>query len=1025
MSVLSTERVDYLQRTIIHSHLSTDAESIRSNPGLNKLTRIKGIGRLFKDPNVIGSNKDKRPPSEDILTGLYTYKIPMMFLVRGSASGIQIHFGISYQDPNQKTTKLENNLNTLTSLLNSLYPTIEYSSSGSLEELLAFPLSGIGMGIPTIKSPDPYDMALPIDRLIRAMRGNDWACLILAEPISETMVGKLRDSIINEMRFVQSAVVAGSPKPLGDYYMKLLESQLAILTSSQVLGCWRTGVYLLGNEESYYYLASVWRGLFSGNMSMPEPIYVVDCRQVAKRLAIEGSLPETPAEKGPGFFHHPFQFQTLLASNQLAAFVGLPNLETSGFSITTVPNFDSVSPIHMGNGKTVSIGHIIDGSISTSNNYTIDVESLKRHVFVAGVTGSGKTNTILSILKQLDLCDLPFTIIEPAKTEYRAMIKDSDLKHKIQIFTLGNENVSRFRLNPFEVPAGIPVGVHIDLLRSVFSVSFGMWTPLPQILEQCLHSIYLDHGWDVTRNINRRLSERSEMTEEAFPTLSELQCKVDEVINLLGYEQKVTGDMRAALHVRIDALRMGGKGRMLDIRHSIPTGSWLEQPTIFELENMGDDDDKSFMMALLLIRLAEHRRTMGQSQNIRHVLVIEEAHRLLSNVGQRYQEESNPRGKAVETFSSLLSEIRAYGQGVIIADQVPVRLAPEIIKNTTLKISHRIVAADDRAIMAGAMAMSEEQARALTTIRVGEAAIFSEGDDVPLLVKISQMKNTTGRIIVTDEEVSEYMKSMPINHDPKFFVSHVGCANSDSNNEIGCEIARSIVESHSFQRDFNRLILSMVEDDNSLPRLWPQIVEHINSKNFWRDKERTLRCLIARAAYWFANHRGSQGGWTYEATRVLAECIRMLLTTYQFGENWTKGIEAFRSIMYKLHNREVPPYHDCERICTQKIPLCLYRHAVQDLLYKPELAIQWDLAGKEGRMNETGISATWKHCLNAAQLVNEWHSSQVEALKRIGLCYAQLRISTNQNILPEVGAYIMDKLIHNVTLSKKEETNTD
>src|SRR6202007_2335742 len=107
------------------------------------------------------------------------------------------------------------------------------------------------------------------------------------------------------------------------------------------------------------------------------------------------------------------------------------------------------------------------------------------------------------------------------------------------------------------------------------------------------------------------------------------------------------------------------------------------------------------LRGLLLIRLAEYRRYPGQESVLKHLLVIEEAHRLLTNVGQRQsEEEANPRGKAVEAFSNLLSEIRAYGQGVIVADQVPVKLAPDVIKNTNLKIVHRIVAEDDRTVLA-------------------------------------------------------------------------------------------------------------------------------------------------------------------------------------------------------------------------------------------------------------------------------------------------------------------------------------
>jgi hypothetical protein len=156
-----------------------------------------------------------------------------------------------------------------------------------------------------------------------------------------------------------------------------------------------------------------------------------------------------------------------------------------------------------------------------------------------------------------------------------------------------------------------------------------------------------------------------------------------------------------------------------------------------------DDDDKAFVIGLIMIRLVEHRRLQGQIGELRHILVIEEGPRLLRNVGSRSNDrEADPRCKAVEAFSNLLSEIRAYGQEVVvvISDQVPIRLAPDVIKNTNLKIAHRVVAEDDRLALASSLSTNELQANSLVTLKIGEAAVHSIGDDYPLLVKMDLVK---------------------------------------------------------------------------------------------------------------------------------------------------------------------------------------------------------------------------------------------------------------------------------------------
>ena len=173
--------------------------------------------------------------------------------------------------------------------------------------------------------------------------------------------------------------------------------------------------------------------------------------------------------------------------------------------------------------------------------------------------------------------------------------------------------------------------------------------------------------------------------------------------------------------------------------------SLLGGPAILELERLADESDKAFLMGLLLIRLAEFRRGQQRAAGpdhapgdaFRHVLVIEEAHRLLANVDPGSADDNRARAQAVESFSNLLAEIRAYGQGIVVVDQVPTKLAPDVVKNTNLKIAHRIVEEADRRVLAGSMSMSDSQMAALASLARGEAAVFGDGDDAPILVHMT------------------------------------------------------------------------------------------------------------------------------------------------------------------------------------------------------------------------------------------------------------------------------------------------
>lgn len=1022
MNSISTTHIDYLQRTGFGSKsLAGNIPVTTAPPHLRGLWHIREVSHVEKQPAVKTEQKI-RILSEDALIGLFGYKIPLGFIVRGTPNQVAIHIG-SWAPATQKdmsSSVITNRQAIVKSVLRSLYPAIKMAQAS--EDLGGLPLGGFVLGIPTAKSPDPKDGAIALDRLLRAMSGTNWACMILAEPVDEGVTSDLRHHVIEEMRTLQVASQSGeSPKPLLEHYSELLKMSLQTLTLGLSIGMWRTGVFLLGDHDSYYRLASLWRGIYSGEESLPESIQVLDSNFVVK-LASSWSLPDTTGQRGPGHYQHPLEYQTLLTSRQLAAYVHLPELETSGFSMSMIPSFDTVPPTIDGS-VSINLGNVVRNAEPIDQSYAIRRDDLTRHIFIAGVTGTGKTNTIFRLLEQCDQTNVPFLVVEPAKTEYRALLNNSKLAQNLQIFTLGNERVSPFRLNPFEVLPGVQVGVHLDLLRSVFSVSFGMWTPLPQVLEQCLYGIYSDRGWDITGDSNRRLDANSDRSL-ASPTLSDFAAKVDEVTAKLGYEARVTADVRAALLTRINGLRTGGKGRMLDVRRSLPMSLLLEQPTILELEGMGDDDDKAFVMGLLLIRLVEYRRSAGQSHELQHLLVIEEAHRLLTNVGlQSKQEEANPRGKAVEGFANLLAEIRAYGQGVIIADQVPVKLAPDVIKNTNLKIVHRTVAADDRQTLAGAMAMNDKQCQALAILPRGQAAAFSEGDDAPVLIQVPLVKDQTGQQVPNDAQVADTIRSRNrIQSLRATFMRLPACAVTCADNDWACAIATRIVEDAAFQRIFARIIQSILEDPNALDRLWPDLLSVVRPKRPEQMKDMDLlRSLATHSADWFSQRRGAQAEWSYSITDIFSAKLRQMLLDKITQDGSATARTEFQKYALEILARRDNPFPMCSRICRQQPSVCLYRYAAADLIQVGSFAQVWhdeassDLVSRDGNYGQL-----WERCVDAGFEMIEfadsrWQETKIEsadnAARCASLCFGQQMSFQEKSISAQNGLELMERLI--------------
>src|SRR5262249_6285112 len=86
--------------------------------------------------------------------------------------------------------------------------------------------------------------------------------------------------------------------------------------------------------------------------------------------------------------------------------------------------------------------------------------------------------------------------------------------------------------------------------------------------------------------------------------------------------------------------------------------------------------------------------------------------------------------------TDMLAEMRAYGEGFIVADQVPTKLAPETLKNSNVKILHRLVAPDDRAAVAGTVNLTDAQSRHLATLPPGVAVVHDDRIGSAVLVRM-------------------------------------------------------------------------------------------------------------------------------------------------------------------------------------------------------------------------------------------------------------------------------------------------
>lgn len=549
-----------------------------------------------------------------------------------------------------------------------------------------------------------------------------------------------------------------------DYVIKRLNAQLERFEEGLGGGMWNTGVYLLTKDDNVARSATLQlKSIISGKNSHLEPIRIHKVTNLFRRdngnnkfrkSLVQYTMPIVPiaftdSNNKTSVLYNPFeggesQLSTMLTTEELACLVNFPQRSVPGISvIDSTPDF-SLRPNNE-NGDGINIGKLLYTFSETNLEISIPPRTLIRHSLITGVNGSGKTNTVLNLLQETAKRDVPFMVIEPAKTEYvdwaisynKELVADQDnglrqTEKPIRIFMPGkkvykwhNDNgkleefqIDSLRFNPFEVIGEGPSKVlaHIDRIKATFGAAFPMYDILPVIMETLLFHIYKDC-----------LDESGNSTIR-YPQMLTMRACLEGVVNSMGYDQRNRDNIKAAMQVRINSLLNGWKKELFDNPRLMDL-SWDELfngRCVINLSAMGDDTDRAFVMSLLLQFLYEHRIEESEKEGfsfnanqLRHLVVIEEAHRVMSY----NPDPDSAQAKCGQLFSNMLSEIRAYGQGMVIVDQVPGRLIPDAIKNTNLKIIHRLIASDDIDAVSSSMGLTSDQRTIIPRLATGQAVV--------------------------------------------------------------------------------------------------------------------------------------------------------------------------------------------------------------------------------------------------------------------------------------------------------------
>lgn len=619
---------------------------------------------------------ESRHPLADVLAGLARARVPLLLLVQGGSRGVHLALPRGATD----TVGWTRSVLAPGSLLEQTGPPVLRPPQAVVNGLRYALLPGSG------------DSATRTDRTslpglgrLLLMPGDDWSLLVRLDPLSVVAGMELRSELVacsSALAPHRTHTVSTDPRhsrsveePEVVRLLDHLDTMLRHLEGAESSGLWFATVELnAGSTPEVDMLTSV-----AASVLEDEPFS--GGRWTGDRL-IAQPRPDLPLPT------------SLLSTLDVAAILSPPSESVPGLEVTVQPPAGRTRQRHE---KPLPLGTWS----GVDEEFAISLEDLEGHGFVTGTTGSGKSTTTQRLLAGLwNEHQVSFLVVDPVKADYEAVAPS--LRGGLHVL-----DAADLRLNVLEPYEGFSRRTHLELVSNAFKGSFTLPSPVPYIVSQLFEL----------------LIARAEY--EPSPTLHELRDLLDPFVTALGYDSEISSNIRASLGTRLSLLLSPTKAERLAAPSTHHLNSLFEQPTVVQLANLGDDEERAFLMAVLTLFVYERARSLGPSPSVRHVTVLEEAHRILPEPRSSDPENGDASSVSARLLTQMLAEIRSYGESVLVVDQSPSAVARDVVKNTNLKIAHKVLDPSDREVIGGSMGLSDERQDSIGTLARGQALILS------------------------------------------------------------------------------------------------------------------------------------------------------------------------------------------------------------------------------------------------------------------------------------------------------------
>jgi hypothetical protein len=376
----------------------------------------------------------------------------------------------------------------------------------------------------------------------------------------------------------------------------------------------------------------------------------------------------------------------------------------------------------------------------------------------------------------------------------------------------------------WDVPPGVPVGKYIDRMADVYAATLPNDGVLSMHFDDIFNTMYSSCGWTRMGNVRGRPIMLADLYE-AF----------QEVVTMhISYGAEMSQDFYGALEARLRSMfRNDVLVDMLNTPKGLTIPELLSRPTIIETRDLSPED-RALLMGALTVGIREYLVANPRTE-VSHLLVLEEAHHLLKRATAvaGYAEPTSPQ-KAKDNLVEMLRTLRGSGLSILINDQLPGMLIPEVVKLPANVIIHALTDLEERQLVGRQALCTDAQIEHIGGMSVGEAVVRFKVQTVPGNIQVATLESLLRRPLPrrewTDALVRDAMRkefdahpelaeSHPLSQELKDLLRGITPLRSVPAPSVPALAPRAIALSAEPEPDISELVGSPMFADEYLPRI--------------------------------------------------------------------------------------------------------------------------------------------------------------------------------------------------------------